>query len=98
MNMTDVVGVDSIVPDPREVAAHADAVSHLLRAHGGGIEVIAGDRPDVLRVRFTGLCTNCCLRPLTVATIVKPVLEDIDGVTDIEVEGIRISSEAMALI
>jgi Fe-S cluster biogenesis protein NfuA len=89
-NVSDVIG-----PDQRQVEARAYIVSHLLQAHGGGIEVIPSGKSDVVRLRFTGLCTACSLRPLTVANIVKPVFENLDGVRDVEIEGCRISSEAM---
>ena len=82
-------------PDPTALAARTEMISHLLQAHGGGIELVDNDTPDIVRVRFTGLCTNCCLRPLTVANIVRPVFTDLEGVRDVEVEGSRISTEAM---
>lgn len=97
---TEVVAADqtarpTVVPDVEEIKVRADVISHLLQAHGGGIDVLPSVGSDVLRVRFTGLCTNCCLRPLTMATIVRPLLGDVDGVRSVEVEGMRISDEAM---
>jgi Fe-S cluster biogenesis protein NfuA len=82
-------------PDPRQIEARAQIASHLLQAYGGGVEVIPSGNAGGVRVRFTGLCTVCCLRPLTAANIVKPLLGDLDGVTDVEIGGYRISSEAM---
>jgi Fe-S cluster biogenesis protein NfuA len=82
-------------PDPRQIEARAQIASHFLQAHGGGIEVVPSSKAEVVRVRFTGLCTVCCLRPLTAAKILKPLFCDLDGVTDVEIEGYRISSEAM---
>lgn len=84
-----------VMPNSDAVSACADMVSHLLEAHGGGIEVQVGDSPGSVRVRFTGLCTSCCLRPLTVANIVGPALLAVPGVTQVDVEGSRISAEGI---
>jgi Fe-S cluster biogenesis protein NfuA len=93
--LTHNVQAEQAGPDPRQIEARAQIASHLLQAHGGGVEVIPSGNAGVVRVRFTGLCTVCCLRPLTAANIVKPLLGDLDGVNDVEVEGCRLSSEAM---
>jgi Fe-S cluster biogenesis protein NfuA len=82
-------------PRPADLAARAEMISHLLQAHGGGIELLPSDASDVVRVRFVGLCTNCCLRPLTMANIVRPLLTDLRDVREVEVEGIRISTEGL---
>jgi Fe-S cluster biogenesis protein NfuA len=81
-------------PDPDGLEARVGLVSHLLAAHGGGIELIPSARDDVVRVRFNGLCRTCPMKPLTVARIVRPVLGDLEGVSSVEVEGCRISEEA----
>jgi Fe-S cluster biogenesis protein NfuA len=80
--------------DPDAVRLRARAVSQLLASHGGGIE-IAGDQPgDVVRLRFTGLCTACPLRPVTLAAIIDPAFRDLPGVTAVEAEGVRFSARA----
>lgn len=80
--------------DSREVASRARAVSRLLASHGGGIEVVDSEREDVVRVRFTGLCTACWMRPITQAQIIDPAFRDLDGVGAVEVEGVRFSKHA----
>jgi Fe-S cluster biogenesis protein NfuA len=67
----------------------------VLSAHAGGIELV--DASDgVVRLRFTGMCTGCPLRPLTTASTVRPALLALDGVDSVEIEGSRISAEAEA--
>jgi len=81
-------------PDLDQIETRAQLVSHLLSAHGGGIEVVPSTREDTVRVRFTGLCTACQLRPLTAAQIIRPAFESLDGVSGVEIEGCRSSSAA----
>ena len=81
-------------PDPAQIELRAELVSHLLQSHGGGVEVIPSKKENIVRLRFTGLCTACSLRPLTTANIIKPMFGDVPGVIDVEVEGCRISTES----
>jgi Fe-S cluster biogenesis protein NfuA len=66
-----------------------------LAAHAGGVELVEV-REGVVRLRYTGMCTGCPLRPLTTASTVRPALLDLDGIEAVEVEGSRISAEAEA--
>jgi len=84
------------------VSAPAAALDHrldelrvVLGAHAGGIELVelVG---GVARVRYTGMCTGCPLRPVTTASTVRPALLGVEGVDELEVEGSRISAEAEA--
>jgi Fe-S cluster biogenesis protein NfuA len=75
--------------------ARLEELRPALAAHAGGIELVDVDR-GVVRIRFTGMCTGCHLRPLTTASTIRPALLDLDGVTAVEVEGSRISAEAEA--
>jgi len=82
-------------PFPGAVAVRIDELGVVLGAHAGGIElveVVSG----VARVRYTGMCTGCPLRPLTTASTVRPALLELDGIESVEVEGSRISAEAEA--
>jgi Fe-S cluster biogenesis protein NfuA len=72
-----------------------EALRPVLDAHAGGIELVAIDR-GVVRLRFTGMCTGCNLRPVTTASTIRPALLELDGVTAVEIEGSRISAEAEA--
>ncbi len=81
--------------DFAEVEERARLVSHLLQAHGGGIDVRPSSKLDTVIVRFTGLCTACSLRPLTVANIITPAFDGIQGLRDVEVDGCRVSAAAL---
>jgi Fe-S cluster biogenesis protein NfuA len=66
-----------------------------LDAHAGGIEFV-GVTGSTVRLRFTGMCTGCHLRPLTMASTIRPTLLELAGVEAVEIEGSRISAEAEA--
>ena len=67
----------------------------ILDAHAGGIELVEVHGSTV-RLRFTGMCTGCHLRPLTTASTIRPALLELAGVETVEIEGSRISAEAEA--
>jgi Fe-S cluster biogenesis protein NfuA len=67
----------------------------VLDAHAGGIELVEVSGSTV-RLRFTGMCTGCQLRPLTTASTIRPALLELAGVAAVEIEGSRISAEAEA--
>ena len=67
----------------------------VLDAHAGGIELVEVNGSTV-RLRFTGMCTGCHLRPLTTASTIRPALLELAGVEAVEIEGSRISAEAEA--
>jgi Fe-S cluster biogenesis protein NfuA len=67
----------------------------VLGAHAGGIELVEVEGSTV-RLRFTGMCTGCHLRPLTTASTIRPALLELEGVEAVEIEGSRISAEAEA--
>ncbi len=67
----------------------------VLDAHAGGIELVDVSGSTV-RLRFTGMCTGCHLRPLTTASTIRPALLELADVDAVEIEGSRISAEADA--
>jgi Fe-S cluster biogenesis protein NfuA len=71
-------------------------VSQALDAHAGGIELVQVDDDGRVKVRFTGMCTGCPLRPVSLAGLVRPALECVDGVSAVLAEGGRVSAEAEA--
>jgi Fe-S cluster biogenesis protein NfuA len=77
------------------VLAKLDEVRPALAAHAGDIQLIE-IRKGTVRLRFTGMCTGCPLRPLTTASTLRPALLSVAGITAVEIEGSRISAEAEA--
>lgn len=78
-----------------EVLERIERLRPVLDAHAGGIELVEVDGGTV-RLRFTGMCTGCHLRPLTTASTIRPALLELAGVEAVEIEGSRISAEAEA--
>jgi Fe-S cluster biogenesis protein NfuA len=77
------------------VLARMEELRPALHAHAGGVELVAVEG-GVVRLRFTGMCTGCPLRPVTTTSTIRPALLELDGVKAVEVEGSRISAEAEA--
>ena len=73
-----------------------DALSKMIRAHAGGLELIDLSADGVVTVKYTGMCAGCQYRPVTTAGSVRPALLAVTGVTDVVVLGTRISAEAEA--
>ena len=73
-----------------------DEVCRLMSAHAGGIELVGVSAAGAVRVRFTGMCMGCTLRPLTMRGTILPALSEIAGVTAVDADGTRISEEAAA--
>jgi Fe-S cluster biogenesis protein NfuA len=77
------------------VLARLEELQPALAAHAGGVELVEVEG-GVVRLRFTGMCTGCPLRPLTTASTIRPALLALAGITEVEIEGCRISAEAEA--
>ena len=84
-----------IQPTTAEILECMERLRPVLDAHAGGIELVEVDSGTV-RLRFTGMCTGCHLRPLTTASTIRPALLELAGVEAVEIEGSRISAEAEA--
>jgi Fe-S cluster biogenesis protein NfuA len=87
------------VASPSSLASAVEATNRALAAHAGGIEVVevretAAGREAVLR--FTGMCTGCAFKPMTLAATVEPLLTGAEGVTAVHALGGRADPEAMA--
>lgn len=76
------------------IEARVAELSARIAAHAGGLELDHVAADGTVTVRFTGMCTGCPYRPLTMAGTVRPALLAIDGVTRVEAVGSRISEEA----
>lgn len=77
------------------IEARLEALRPALDAHAGGVELLEV-RDGLVRLRFTGMCAGCHLRPLTTASTIRPSLLELDEVSEVEIEGSRISAEAEA--
>ena len=77
------------------IEARLEALRPVLDAHAGGVELLEV-RGGVVKLRFTGMCAGCHLRPLTTASTIRPALLELDEVSGVEIEGSRISAEAEA--
>ena len=79
----------------RAVSEHemTRALSRVMRAHGGGLELTAPG-PDA-EVRFTGMCAACAGRPLCLENLVAPALLALDTVTSVSAPGTRADPAAL---
>lgn len=74
--------------------ARIEEINALMRAHAGGVELLDVTADGAVSVRFIGKCTGCELRPMTMASTVRPGLLDVAGVNRVTIVGARISEEA----
>lgn len=82
--------------DRLTVEQTVEALSRMIRAHAGGLELCELSDDGIVTVKYTGMCAGCQYRPATTAGSVRPALLAIAGVTDVLVLGSRISAEAEA--
>lgn len=83
-------------PDRTALDERLAGVRRLMATHGGGVELVGVGTDGSVRLRFTGLCGGCRLRPLTFAQTIEPALAGVPGVGHVEADGARISEEAVA--
>jgi Fe-S cluster biogenesis protein NfuA len=82
------------VIDAGAVETRVRELSWLMGTHGGGLELDSVSDDGTVRVRFTGMCTGCTFRPLTMVGTIRRGLEDVPGVVRVEAAGARVSEEA----
>lgn len=80
--------------DRQALDDHLKMVGQRIATHAGGIEVVELSDDGVLRLRFTGMCTGCPYRPLTMAATIRPALLSVNGITRVDAAGSRVSAEA----
>ena len=91
-------------PDTPDAGAQTDLDSCIatlaaaLNAHAGGLELLGVSREGTARIRYTGMCAGCLLKPLTTAALVAPALTRVADIRRVHVEGGRISAEAEARV
>jgi Fe-S cluster biogenesis protein NfuA len=64
-----------------------------LRSHGGTVELRGIDQAGVVEVKFGGMCLGCPARPVTVMSVIRRCLAELDFVSDVQAVGVAISSE-----
>jgi Fe-S cluster biogenesis protein NfuA len=77
------------------MAAIETQIRPLLAIHGGGIELVEITPAGEVRLAFEGACCGCALKSVTYALGVRQKLLPIPGVTDVTVEGVRLSRFAL---
>ena len=63
----------------------------LLAVHGGGLELLEITPAGEVRLAFEGACRGCSLKSVTYALGIRQKLMPIPGVTEVTVEGVRLS-------
>jgi Fe-S cluster biogenesis protein NfuA len=81
-------------PTAADVAAAVAELNRALRTHGGAVESL-GFAEHTLRLRMTGLCAACLLKPITLQATIRPFVRERLGL-EVEMVGARISAEAQA--
>ena len=67
----------------------------LLAVHGGGVDLIEVTPAGEVRLAFEGACRGCSLKSVTYALGIRQKLMPIPGVTEVTVEGVRLSRAAI---
>lgn len=80
--------------DLEELEHRLRQICAVMSAHAGGVELADITAAGVVRLRFTGMCSGCAFRPLTMAGTIVPALMAVPGVTAAQADGARISEEA----
>jgi len=80
------------------IAEHVEMLSDFLGQHAGGLtlENIAED--GHVTVRYTGMCTGCLYRPVTMGATIRPFLLEVEGVTGVEAIGSRMNDRANEML
>ncbi|MFI6085795.1 NifU family protein [Streptomyces sp. NPDC051217] len=87
--------MDSAAPlDRATLGKRVHDVSTYINMHAGGLELSSVSDDGAVEVLFTGMCTGCPYRPVTMEATVRPALMEIPGVTSVSAVGSRISAQA----
>jgi Fe-S cluster biogenesis protein NfuA len=76
------------------LATRISDVNALMSAHAGAVELLEVGADGSVLLRFTGKCSGCELKAVTMAGTVRPALLAVQGVTQVLAAGTRISEEA----
>lgn len=85
---------------PEQLAAEIEAliasqIRPLLKIHGGGIQLLEVSDTGRTRLGFEGACRGCMLKSVTYALGVRQKLLQHPGVTEVEMEEVRLSDAAL---
>lgn len=67
----------------------------VLAVHGGGVRLVDVTPGGEVRLAFEGACCGCPLKSVTYALGIRQKLAPIPGVTEVTVEGVRLSPAAL---
>lgn len=84
-----MTGVDVV-----EVEKRLDRMTRMVATHGGRVELDSVSADGEVRVRFGGMCTGCLMKPLTLNSLLRPALLDVEGVRTVSAVGVRMSEAA----
>ncbi|WP_421998105.1 NifU family protein [Reyranella sp.] len=70
-------------------------VRPLLAVHGGGVELIEVTPAGEVRLEYQGACRGCALKSTTYVLGIRQKLMPVPGVTEVTVEGVRLSRAAL---
>jgi Fe-S cluster biogenesis protein NfuA len=91
--MTNDVAQDALIAGV--VMVLETQIRPLLAVHGGGLELIDITPAGEVRLAFEGACRGCSLKSVTYVLGVRQKLMPIPGVTEVTVEGVRLSRAAI---
>jgi Fe-S cluster biogenesis protein NfuA len=80
--------------DRAAVERRVEEISRVMAVHAGAIELLDVAQDGAVRVRFTGMCQGCPMRPLTMLGTIEPALMAVPGITTVSADGARVSTEA----
>lgn len=80
------------------VGERVEMLSDFLAQHAGGLTLEGVSAEGTVTVRYTGMCTGCLYRPVTMGATIRPMLLEIDGVTGVEAVGSRMNDRAHAML
>lgn len=69
------------------------SLNRVMHAHRGGVELVHSDDSGSTVVRFAGMCTGCTYRPVCAETIVRPAIESLPGIVNLQIEGTRVNED-----
>jgi Fe-S cluster biogenesis protein NfuA len=78
------------------VRERVEMLSDFLAQHAGGLTLESIDDEGKVTVRYSGMCTGCLYRPVTMGATIRPFLMEIEGVTGVEAVGSRLNDRAHA--